>query len=359
MDLTDKLVGISVRDKFDLITLLKFQNDFKCQIIIIGSLDEEQKMLLREHRISFSDNSSNLDFWFSYETLQNWRNAGEKETQPEKTLILLRSNALGDTIAFVESCQAWKEKWGKTPTVGINSAFIEIFKSYELDIVDKNSIDHRIFTDIIVSDYHFDIDLQYGFQKDLGLDLVKRRPNLKFKPSIRPVQGKYVCFSTHSTAQAKYWNYPGGWELLCKMLRKAGITPVCIDRYEMFGIEGHWNPVPKSSVKRLGLFFPELMNFMHHAELYIGLSSGHSWLAHSIGKKVVMITGATTGEFEEDNYRIQNTSVCHSCFNKPDHNPFDATDWMWCPINKGTDREHECTKVITPEEVFAKIIELL
>jgi autotransporter strand-loop-strand O-heptosyltransferase len=127
----------------------------------------------------------------------------------------------------------------------------------------------------------------------------------------------------------------------------------------MFGTEGHWNPVPKSSVKRLGLLFPELMNFIHHAEFYIGLSSGHSWLAHSLRKKVVMITGATVGEFEEDNHRIQNTSVCHGCFNKPDHNHFDATDWMWCPINKGTDREHECTKVITPEEVFAKITELL
>jgi autotransporter strand-loop-strand O-heptosyltransferase len=359
MDLTHKLVGVSVRDEFDLITMLKFQKDFNCQIIIIGSLEDEQKMLLREHQIPFSSNSSNLDFWFSYETLQNWRNTEEKNVQPEKTLILLRSNALGDTLAFIESCQAWKEKWEKTPTVGINPAFIEIFKSYDLEIVDKNSVNHRNFTDIILSDYHFDIELQHGFQKDLGLDLVKRRPDLKFKPSIKPIQGRYVCFSTHSTAQAKYWNYPSGWEILCKMLRKAGITPVCIDRYEMFGTEGHWNPVPKSSVKRLGLLFPELMNFIHHAEFYIGLSSGHSWLAHSLRKKVVMITGATVGEFEEDNHRIQNTSVCHGCFNKPDHNHFDATDWMWCPINKGTDREHECTKVITPEEVFAKITELL
>ena len=359
MDLTNKLVGINSSDKFDLITLLKFKQDYNCHVIIIGELKNEHKMLLREHGIPFSAESTNLDHWFSWETIQSWRNFEEREDLAEKTLLYLRSGALGDTIAFVESCRGWKEKWEKTPTVAINPAFLEIFKSYELDLIDKNSIDYRKFTEVIVSDYHFDTELQHGFQKDLGLDLVKRRPDLKFKPSIRPVQGKYICFSTHSTAQAKYWNYPNGWEILCKMLRKEGITPVCVDRHEMFGIEGHWNPVPKSSVKRLGLLFPELMNFMHHAEIYVGLGSGHSWLAHSLGKRVVMITGATSGEFEEDNFKIQNTSVCHSCFNKPDHNPFDATDWMWCPINKGTDREHECTKVITPEEVFAKIIELL
>lgn len=360
MDLTKKLVGIST-SVFDILTLLMFREERDCIPVIIGRLSEEQKMILAEHGVAHAEIAHKLDFLFSWPAITDWRSKREAVKKPknEKTLIILRSNALGDTIAFVESCLAWKEKWSETPTVAINPAFIQIFKSYDLDFIDKNSIDSRSFGDMIMSDYHFDIDLQHGFQKDLGLDLVKRRPDLKFEPSTRPVQGRYVCFSTHSTAQAKYWNYPEGWELLCKLLRKAGITPVCIDRYEMFGIEGHWNPVPKSSVKRLGLPFPEMMNALHHAELYVGLSSGYSWLAHSLGKRVVMVAGATGGEFEEDNHRVQNTSVCHGCFNKPDQNPFDSGDWMWCPINKGTDREHECTKTITPEEVFAKIMELL
>jgi autotransporter strand-loop-strand O-heptosyltransferase len=358
MNLEGQLVGITA-DNFDLITLLMFKEQMKCIPIIIGILTEEQRMILAEHEIAHTADSSKLDFWFSWATIQNWRSTREDVDKKEKTLIFLRSGALGDTIAFVESCQCWKEKWNKKPTVAINPAFIEIFKSYNLDFISKDQINSKEYGDIIVSDYHFDIALQHGFQEDLGLDLVKRRPQLNFQPSIKPIQGKYICFSTHSTAQAKYWNYPHGWELLCKMLRKEGITPVCIDRFESFGVDGHWNPVPKSSVKRQGLLFPELMNFIHHAELYVGLSSGHSWLAHGLGKKTVMILGPTNQEYDEDNYRVQNLDVCNGCFHKPDLYPFNPGDWLWCPINKGTERQHECTKTITPQQMFDKIMELL
>jgi hypothetical protein len=72
-----------------------------------------------------------------------------------------------------------------------------------------------------------------------------------------------------------------------------------------------------------------------------------------------MIVGPTSGEYEEDNYKIQNTNVCHGCFNKPRLHSFDPGDWMWCPINKGTESQHECTKTITPEEVYEEIMNLL
>jgi autotransporter strand-loop-strand O-heptosyltransferase len=358
MNLEEKLVGINA-EEFDLNILLAFKGHMKCNLILVGNFTEEQKEDLTEHGIACTDKASRFDFWFSWATILNWKELKDKKPIDEKTLIFLRSGALGDTIAFVESCQNWKETHGNKPTVAINPSFIDIFRSYDLDFIDKNKINSRLFSDIIVSDYHFDIPLQYGFQEDLGLDFVKRRPQLNFKPSTRPILGKYICFSTHSTAQAKYWNYPNGWEILCKMLRKAGVTPVCIDRYESFGIEGHWNPVPKSSVKKQGLLFQDIMNFMHHSELYVGLSSGHSWLAHGLGKKTVMILGPTDNEYEEDNYKIKNESVCNGCFHKPDLYPFDPNNWMWCPMHKNTERHHECTKTITPETVFQKIMELL
>lgn len=359
LDLKGKLVGITA-DNFDMITLIRFKEENECTPIILGPLTSEQSMLLNEHKIHFSYSKPDLDYWFSWQTIQSWRDSKEKEiSAKDKTLIFLRSKALGDTIAFVESCQDWKEKHGETPTVAINLAFIDLFKFYELDFIDKNAVNGNDYKDVIVSDYHFEGALQHGFQEDLGLELVKRRPNLNFQPRSRPIQGKYICFSTHSTAQAKYWNYPDGWEILCKMLRKAGITPVCVDRYESFGVEGHWNPVPRSAVKKLGLSFPDIMNVMHHSELYVGLSSGHSWLAHGLGKKTVMVLGPTNQEFEEDNHRILNTTICNGCFHKPDLYPFDPGDWLWCPINKGTERQHECTKTITPERIFEKIIELI
>jgi autotransporter strand-loop-strand O-heptosyltransferase len=355
----DKIVGISYDPNFNVITLLMFRDELKCIPVIIGEVPEEKKILLREHAINFSRDTKGLDYWFSWNTVDSWRN--KKDPDPkEKVLLMLRSSALGDTIAFVASCQNWADTHGEKPVVAINKDFIKLFGCYEdLTFIDKSFINFTNYKDIIMSDYHFKGELQHGFQQDLGLPLIKIRPKVQFQPGPRPIQSKYICFSTHSTAQAKYWNYPDGWDALCKMLRKAGITPVCIDRHESFGIEGHWNHVPKSAVKRLGMNFEDIMNHMHHAELYVGLGSGHSWLAHSLGKRTVMIAGATSGEYEEDNYKIQDTSVCHGCFNKPDLYPFDAGDWLWCPINRSTERHFECTKVITPEQVFQKISDLL
>ena len=359
-DYRGRVVGISYDPSFNIITLLMFREAFQCIPVLIGEIPDEKKAVLREHRIGFSSDHEGVDYWFSWNSINSWRDGDNVPVQAEKTLLILRSSALGDTISFVASCQNWAEANGEKPDVAINKDFIRLFKSYEgLNFVKKSSVDYTKYRDVVMSDYHFTGELQHGFQEDLGLPKVKIRPKVSFEPGPRPIQAKYVCFSTHSTTQAKYWNYPDGWEILCKMLRKANITPVCVDRYESFGIEGHWNPVPKSAVKRLGLDFDGIMNHMHHAELYIGLGSGHSWLAHALGKKTVMIVGATSGEYEEDNYRIQDTTVCHGCFNKPDKYPFDAGDWMWCPINKGTDRQFECTKVITPEQVFQKITELL
>lgn len=357
MELEGKLVGISAKD-FDFLTLLMFREQNKCIPVMIGNFNSEQKMMLSEHNIDFTTKAPDLDYWFSWETVLDWRGTGA-DIPGEKTLIQLRSGALGDTIAFAESCQAWFEAHGEKPDAAINPAFAKLF-NYDANFISKESVDYTKYKDIILSDYHFDIPLQHGFQQDLGLDLVKRRPRLKYKKGgVKPITGKYICFSTHSTAQAKYWNYPKGWEILCSMLRKAGITPVNVDRFESFGIDGHWNTVPKGAIRKQGLNFGELANYMNHAELYVGLSSGHSWFAHALGKKTVMILGPTNGEYEEDNYRVQNNSVCNGCFHKPDLYPFNPGDWMWCPINKDTDRHHECTKTITPEQVFEKIMELI
>lgn len=357
MDLNEKLVGISVRENFDMVTLVSFIEEKKCVPLMIGQFSEDQKALFGEHKIAYSETPALLDYWFSWETLQSWRNEKDREPEvPQKTLLHLRSRALGDTIAFVESCRGWREKWNQEPAVSINSAFIGLFD--DLDFIDQQKIDFTQYSDVVFSDYHFEVELQHGFQIDLGLEAEKRRPRVSFVPKERPIKGKYICFSTHSTAQCKHWNHPGGWEQLCKMLRKENITPVCIDRYESFGIEGHWNPVPKSAVKKIGMSLDDIMNYIHHAEIYVGLSSGHSWLAHALGKKVVMVVGATFGEFDEDNHKITNTEVCHGCFNRPHLHTFDPGDWMWCPINKGTERQHECTKTIEPEWVFSKIIEL-
>jgi autotransporter strand-loop-strand O-heptosyltransferase len=100
------------------------------------------------------------------------------------------------------------------------------------------------------------------------------------------------------------------------------------------------------------------MNVIHHSHLFIGLSSGLSWLAWAMDKKVVMISNFTDADHEFSCIRITNTNVCHGCWNKAEYR-FDAGDWDWCPEHKGTDRQWECHKKIKASDVVVPLLALL
>ena len=38
---------------------------------------------------------------------------------------------------------------------------------------------------------------------------------------------------------------------------------------------------------------------------------------------------------------------------------FDHHDFFWCPRHKGTDRQYECTRIITPKQVIGHIDRLM
>ena len=98
------------------------------------------------------------------------------------------------------------------------------------------------------------------------------------------------------------------------------------------------------------------VNMLAYADFFIGLPSGLSWLAHAAGCPVVMVSGITLpySEFATP-YRVQNRQVCHGCYNDL------RVDWREdkCPYHKGTGREYECSKEITPQLVIRTIARLL
>ena len=93
----------------------------------------------------------------------------------------------------------------------------------------------------------------------------------------------------------------------------------------------------------------EAIAWLYNCEFYIGLSSGVSWLAHSLGKEVIMIAGFTEPYNEFTCRRVINYNACHGCW----HNHlFDKGDWKWCPEHKNTDRHFECMKTIKLKDII-------
>ena len=280
----------------------------------------------------------------------------EKLKTEERTLISLSPGSLGDNIAFVPYANEYARRSGKK--VDVYCAHANLFEGVydHIEFVDASS--NKKYTDYISVDYLFDLPLQEGFSSQLSLEYEEITPQIK-KPTgdSNQIKGKYVCFSMHSTAQAKHWNNNNSWFKLCEDLRKSGLIPVCIDRYSSFGIDGHWNQIPVNCINMTGGDLNQMSLLIEGCEFFIGLSSGLSWLAHGLGKKVVMISGVTTrdNEFTKNCIRIHREDVCNSCFNKPNEHQFDKGDWLWCPVHKGTPRAFECTKKISAKQVMDQI----
>jgi autotransporter strand-loop-strand O-heptosyltransferase len=190
----------------------------------------------------------------------------------------------------------------------------------------------------------------------LGVDPEEMPPRIVLEDDSRPIAEPYVCIAAQSSSQAKYWNNPGGWLEIVKFLKESGYRVVCIDKQPFHGTGIVWNQIPHGVEDQTGdRPLSERARWLRHADFFIGLSSGLSWLAWAVGTPVVMISGFThpTNEFATP-YRVVNYHVCNSCWNDPKHR-FDHHEFLWCPRHAGTPRQFECTRLITAEHVKAAI----
>ena len=184
------------------------------------------------------------------------------------------------------------------------------------------------------------------------LDLPYKEINkgIDFIPGKRPIKGKYICIGPRSTAGLKEWPH-SNWRGLAKRLSKKGYKVVNLS-YEGF--------VGTNIINKQKLSWEKTFNYLHHADLFIGLGSGLSWVNWALNKKTVMINNFIPlgFEFTKKLTKIENTSVCNNCWVKKDY-IFDAGDWDWCPENKGTKDQHICHKSITVDQVYSKVLNLL
>ena len=175
----------------------------------------------------------------------------------------------------------------------------------------------------------------------------------------RRIREPYVCIAAQSSSQAKYWNNGGGWIKVVKHLQARGYRVLCIDRENVYGMNSRFNIIPYGAEDFTGkLPLQERIDLLAQADFFVGLSSGLSWLANGVGIPVVLISGFTLplNEFPTP-YRVINYHVCNGCWNDTQI-VFDHKDFEWCPRLKGTERQFECSRYITPEAVN-KVIDRL
>jgi autotransporter strand-loop-strand O-heptosyltransferase len=186
----------------------------------------------------------------------------------------------------------------------------------------------------------------------LGVDPTEKPPRISVTNNSRSIPEPYVCIAVQSTTQCKYWNNPNGWREVIAFLKEAGYRVICIDQKPAHGTGLIWNHIPNGVEDQTGdRPLAERAHWLKHAEFFVGLSSGLSWLAWAAGIPIVMISGFThpTNEFETP-FRVINYHACNSCWNDV-RERFDHKDFLWCPRHKDTPRQFECTRLITAGQV--------
>lgn len=275
----------------------------------------------------------------------------------KNVFITLDSKSLGDTLAWIPYVEEYRKKHECRVICSTfwNDLFIKDYP--EIDFVNPGTSQYNLYAMYNVGislphDKHknpfdgFTDNLSKTAAKILGIEY---NPELKAKITVnteRKIKQKYVCIGIHSTSQCKYWNYPNGWQDIVDCLKKKGYKVVAIHK-EKGAYMG--NKTPKGVMDKTGnIDIWDRANDLYHAEFFIGLGSGLSWLANAVGTKTIMIAGHSDPyiEFQTDIIRIKGEGNCVGCFSNPKYT-FDKNNWNWCP----EDKNFQCTRFIHPNRI--------
>lgn len=283
-----------------------------------------------------------------------------------RVYIALESNALGDTLAWLPAVEAFRltQHCQVICSTFLNHLFRDQYP--DIEFVEPGTTVHDLYAMYRLGLFYTeakDIDLNKNvveFRSQplaepaydiLGLQYQVIRPKLPATPERRPLENRYVCVGIHASCQAKYWNNPTGWPDVVTDLQQRGLTVVLLSKE---GLEHMGNHVPAGLVTLPEGPLETVIHYLRHAELFIGVGSGLSWLAWAVGCKTCLISGFSFPHTEmHDCIRIYPEGmVCGGCFNRY---RLDPDDWNWCPDHKDSPRQFECSKAIASSTVIAAI----
>ena len=295
----------------------------------------------------------------------------EYSAADREVLVQFPVGTLGDTIGWFPYAVKFKESHGCRLTCGMAEKLIPLFRDAYPDITflpHEEIKPERYYATYSMGLFFDDKDFTFqpcdfrhvGLHRTagyiLGVDPTEVPPRIALPDDSRPIAEPYVVIATQSTTQAKYWNNPTGWHDIIAFLKETGYRVICIDQKRVHGTGIVWNHIPHGAEDETGdKPLIERARWIKHADFFVGLASGLSWLAWCTGTPVVMISGFShpTTEFYTP-YRVINYHACNSCWDDP-HHRFDHKDFLWCPRHKDTPRQFECTRLITVDHVKATI----
>ena len=300
--------------------------------------------------------------WYTKWTIKIWKDDSEPyyeytlDYTDKRVYIAFDSKSLGDTIAWMPYVLEFKKKHNCHVIVSTfkNFLFKDVYP--ELEFIEPGQKADNILGMYSIGWFYNEdkepalcntVKLQEAATNILGLDYQELKPRIAFTPRNN-LYGKYVTIATNSTSGCKFWQKEE-WQLVINYIHEKG--------YQVINVSKEKNPFD-NCIQIEDTSMENTMNVIHHSHLFIGLSSGLSWLAWAMDKKVVMISNFTDADHEFSCIRITNTNVCHGCWNKAEYR-FDAGDWEWCPEHKGTDRQWECHKKIKASDVVVPLLALL
>lgn len=284
-----------------------------------------------------------------------------------KVFISIESKSLGDTLAWIPFADEFRKKHDCKVVVStfMNDLFKTTYSDLEFaepgqrvqGVIAQYNIGWFYNEDENINRFKNPVDpkkhpLQSTACDILGLNYKPIKPKLEL-PKVEKT--KKVTLGIHSTAQAKYWNNPNGWEDVCNFVKELQYEPVIVSK-EGDGFMGNSYP---SGVKTMEPgSINKVIEELCSSVLFVGVGSGLSWLAWACNIPVILISGFSEKYTEmPDCIRIEaQDGKCSGCFNRFKLNP---SNWNWCPEHENTDRQFECTKTIDSFNVIKKIQEIL
>lgn len=291
------------------------------------------------------------------------------DLRDRRVYISLESSSLGDTLAWFPPIEEFRKKHGCTVLCSTyhNDWFVKNYPEIQFvtpgtEITDLHAM-YRIGWfykqnekgAVIIDPELLPMDpkpqpMQKSAFDILGLEYQEIIPKLTLPKDVK--KKKKITIAIHGTCQAKYWNKAKGWDSVVDWCRKHDYEVVLLSKEE----DGYMGNVHPKGIRQLPAgHIDKVIKELMESKVFIGIGSGLSWLSWAVGTPVVLISGFSYPYTEavKNTFRVfAPEGKCSGCFNRIRLAP---DDWFWCPDQKGTERQYECTRSITPEMVIEEL----